>query len=100
MQARLDYNAAQKTNHPYSNIESCSLVIISVPRQELAEQSTRRDLLMKEQSEKNNRCKRIEEEIFELCGSENFDDDIKRLEEEIKVLQGSKGGKNKFNNSL
>lgn len=60
-------------------------------RQEMAKLSTRHDILTKDLGKKNDRCKQIDEGIFELCGSENFEDESRQVEADIKDLQGSKG---------
>lgn len=60
-------------------------------KQELTKLSTRLDMLTKDLHDKNNRSKDIEDVMFELCGSEDFEEDLKQVEADIKELQGSKG---------
>nr|XP_039250335.1 DNA repair protein RAD50-like [Styela clava] len=60
-------------------------------KQELTKLSTRLDMLTRDLRDKNSRTKEIEEIMFELCGSEDFEEDLKQVDADIKELQGSKG---------
>lgn len=60
-------------------------------RQEQAKLSTKLDMLSTDYEKKNQRHKEIEDELFELCGSENFDDELTQSDETIRRMQKEKG---------
>ncbi|CAK8686844.1 unnamed protein product [Clavelina lepadiformis] len=53
--------------------------------------STEHGIILKQLKDKEARHNQLDETIFELCGSQDLDNNITVLEKEIKEMQGSKG---------
>ena len=60
-------------------------------RNQLTKHHAEHDFTKKQIEEKRRRCEELEESLFEVCGSEDLETAIKKLEQEIESLQDCKG---------
>nr|CAB3265404.1 DNA repair protein RAD50 [Phallusia mammillata] len=64
---------------------------LDTEKRQVTQLTTERDMLNKEIKDKKKKQEQLDEELFELCGSQDLESDLARLEKEIQELQGNKG---------
>ena len=60
-------------------------------RTELGRLRAKRDMLSAQTKEKQERISNLDETLFEICGSQDLNDEITIIKEEIDELQETKG---------